>query len=49
MKKPRPFNIGKEIRAIARERIGYVPCAKVIGARSFRKRKEQLKWQDQME
>lgn len=38
-KKPRPFNARKEVRAIARERVGTVKAGKVIKPRSERRPK----------
>jgi hypothetical protein len=38
-KKPRPFSARKEVRAIARERVGPVKAAKVIKPKSERKPK----------
>jgi hypothetical protein len=38
-KKPRPFNARKEVRAIARERVGPVKAGKVIKPKSERKPK----------
>jgi len=35
-KKPRPFNARKEVRAIARERVGAVKAGKVIKPKSDR-------------
>jgi len=38
-KKPRPFNAKKEVRAIARERVGPVKPARVIRPKSERRPK----------
>lgn len=38
-KKPKPFSARKEVRAIARERVGPVKAAKVITPKSERKPK----------
>jgi hypothetical protein len=38
-KKPKPFNARKEVRAIARERVGPVKAGKVIKPKSERKPK----------
>ena len=38
-KKPKPFNARKEVRAIARERVGLVKAGKVIQPKSERKPK----------
>jgi hypothetical protein len=40
-KKPRPFDANKEIRAIARERVGKVKAARVIEPKSERKPKHK--------
>jgi hypothetical protein len=36
-KKKKAFDLGKEVRAIARERIGTVPAAKLLETKSGRK------------
>lgn len=38
-KKPRKFDAGKEVKAIARERVGRVKSARVIEPKSTRKSK----------
>jgi hypothetical protein len=40
-KKPRPFNARKEVRAIARERVGAVKAGKVIKPKSERQPKHK--------
>jgi hypothetical protein len=40
-RKKKKFDLGKEVRAIARERVGLVPAAKLIPPRSARKPKHK--------
>lgn len=40
-RKPKRFSAGKEVRAIARERVGPVKAAKIIKPRSERKPKHR--------
>jgi hypothetical protein len=42
-RKKRSFDLGKEIRAIARERVGPVPAGKPIEPKSSRKRPKHKK------
>ena len=42
-RKKKPFEIGKEIKAIARERVGTVPAAKLIEPKSARKKPKHKK------
>ena len=41
--KKKPFNLGKEVKAIARERVGTVPSAKVLESKSTRKKPKHKK------
>jgi hypothetical protein len=41
--KKRKFDLGKEIRAIARERVGAVPAAKTMQPKSLRKKPKHKK------
>jgi hypothetical protein len=41
--KKKPFNLGKEVKAIARERVGTVPAAKVLEPKSTRKKPKHKK------
>ena len=41
--KKKPFNLGKEVKAIARERVGTVPSAKVLEPKSTRKKPKHKK------
>jgi hypothetical protein len=41
--KKKTFEIGKEIKAIARERVGVVPSAKTIEPKSLRKKPKHKK------
>jgi hypothetical protein len=41
--KKKPFEIGKEVRAIARERVGTVPSAKTIEPKALRKKPKHKK------
>jgi hypothetical protein len=42
-RKKKKFNLGKEIKAIARERVGAVPAAKTIQPKSLRKKPKHKK------
>jgi hypothetical protein len=42
-RKKKAFEIGKEVKAIARERVGTVPAAKLIEPKSSRKRPKHKK------
>jgi hypothetical protein len=42
-RKKKIFEIGKEVKAIARERVGTVPAAKLIEPKSSRKRPKHKK------
>ncbi len=42
-RKKKTFELGKEVKAIARERVGPVPAAKVILPKSLRKRPKHKK------
>ena len=42
-RKKRPFDVGKEVKAIARERVGTVPPAKPILPKSSRKKPKHKK------
>jgi hypothetical protein len=42
-RKKKTFDIGKEIKAIARERVGIVPAAKPIEPKSSRKKPKHKK------
>ena len=42
-RKKKVFEIGKEVRAIARERVGIVPAAKPIEPKSLRKKPKYKK------
>jgi hypothetical protein len=42
-RKKKTFEIGKEVKAIARERVGIVPAAKLIAPKSTRKRPKHKK------
>jgi len=37
-RKKKSFDLGKEVRAIARERVGTIPAAKTIQPKSLRKK-----------
>jgi hypothetical protein len=37
-RKKKPFDVGKEVKAIARERVGSIPAAKPIVPKSSRKK-----------
>lgn len=45
-KKPK-FNLGKEVKAIARERVGAIPAAKPIEPKSSRKKPKHRKRVDE--
>jgi hypothetical protein len=42
-RKKKQFDLGKEIKAIARERVGAVPAAKTIQSKSLRKKPKHKK------
>jgi hypothetical protein len=42
-RKKKPFSAAKEVRAIARERVGTVPAAKTIEPKSSRKKPKHKK------
>lgn len=42
-RKKKQFDLGKEIKAIARERVGAVPAAKTIQPKSLRKKPKHKK------
>jgi hypothetical protein len=42
-RKPKRFDAGKEVKAIARERVGPVPSAKAIEPKSLRKKAKHKK------
>jgi hypothetical protein len=42
-RKKKTFELGKEVKAIARERVGTVPAAKLIEPKSSRKRPKHKK------
>ena len=42
-RKKKKFDLGKEVRAMARERVGVVPAAKTIQPKSLRKRPKHKK------
>ena len=42
-RKKKTFDLGKEVKAIARERVGRVPAAKLIVPKSLRKRPKHKK------
>jgi hypothetical protein len=42
-RKKKPFNLGKEVKAIARERVGPVPAGKVLEPKSTRKKPKHKK------
>jgi len=42
-RKKRPFDVGKEVKAIARERVGTIPPAKPILPKSSRKKPKHKK------
>jgi hypothetical protein len=42
-RKKKTFEIGKEVKAIARERVGTIPAAKLIEPKSSRKRPKHKK------
>ena len=42
-RKKKPFNFGKEVKAIARERVGTIPAAKPIVPKSSRKKPKYKK------
>jgi len=42
-RKKKSFELGKEVRAIARERVGTVPAAKLIEPKSSRKKPKHKK------
>jgi hypothetical protein len=41
--KKKTFELGKEVRAIARERVGVVPAAKTLEPKSLRKKPKHKK------
>ncbi len=43
MPRKKKFDIGKEVKAIARERVGTVPAAKLIEPKSLRKKPKHKK------
>ena len=43
MARKKKFDLGKEVRAIARERVGVVPPAKTIQPKSLRKKPKHKK------
>ena len=43
MRKPKKYNAGKEVKSIARERVGTVPAAKVIVPKNLRKKPKHKK------
>jgi hypothetical protein len=46
-KKKKIFDLGKEIKAIARERVGRIPAAKPIEPKSARRKPKHLKRVDE--
>ncbi len=42
-RKKKPFNLGKEVKGIARERVGPVPAGKVLEPKSTRKKPKHKK------
>jgi hypothetical protein len=42
-RKKKSFNLGKEIKAIARERVGTVPASKAMQPKSLRKKPKHKK------
>jgi hypothetical protein len=42
-RKKKPFDLGKEVKAIARERVGRVPAGKVLEPKSSRKKPKHKK------
>ena len=42
-RKKKPFDVGKEVKAIARERVGTIPAAKPILPKSARKKPKHKK------
>ena len=42
-RKKRTFDVGKEVKAIARERVGTIPAARTIEPKSTRKPKHKKK------
>jgi len=46
--KKKAFDLGKEVKAIARERVGTVPPAKTLEPKSLRKKPKHKKAEDEL-